>query len=91
MKYIIMLLFLSGCACKGVIGASYNNKTSVVDYVMKGSPAQQVDVRVGDILIDPKDIPGEVDTEVVFKLIRGKEILTKKTKRKCLDKLRRIW
>lgn len=86
MKYLLLLL-LTGCTCKGVIGAAYDSD-SVVAYTYSGSPAEKAGVLPGDELIDAKDIPGKKGSEVIFRIIRENKVLTMKATRQCVDDIK---
>lgn len=67
---VIGMMYMSGCAtigltCNGAVGAQYSDKTWLVEYVYKGSPADKLGIVGDDTLINPlefKGKPGEMRT-----------------------------
>lgn len=55
----LSLLLAAGCASKGAIGVAYNRQ-GVVKVVFTGSPAEKADIRVEDIILNPKELRGPI-------------------------------
>lgn len=84
MKFLIglMLLFLVGCTCPGVIGVGYDDK-GYVDYVYRSGPAINSGIKIGDQLLDIDSIYGPAGKEVTFSWLHGKEKHSARIKRMC--------
>lgn len=84
MKYLLLSLALCGCACRGAIGVKYDRyNDNRVSMVYPSSPAEKAGVQIGDRLLSPDKLQGEVGTNVVIELLRENEYLKLTTVREC--------
>lgn len=60
----------------GGIGIQHDIRTMEIIDVPSGYPAALAGIRVGDILLNPQDIRGEIGTPVTVYIGRGGELLT---------------
>lgn len=95
-RYLVLLILMfTGCAtepCRGVIGAAFDDKTYVVQYTYPGSPAREIGVQDGDILMYIDEWSGNAGDVVVVQFIRhdgfAKIHFNQPTTLVCIDKLR---
>jgi len=88
---VSLVLFLLGCAtgtCRGVIGASYDMSNGIVDYSIKGSPAEKGGLKTGDTLTDREGLRGDPGKQVCVKYTRDGVSHEFNTTLVCIDDLK---